>query len=145
MHNRWALQLLSIFCHFLLFQKRFFIDFLVLETENYKQQYPVFEGFFEIQTSLENFLDILSPWYGYLKCSTRVGEHVEQKIRAVRHLNQKLWTKTKKCRQKKSYEGWYCILLQRWARCLSMWMEPRRNELRLLIFGVQIGKSEEMW
>ena len=109
MHNRWALQLLSIFCHFLLFQKRFFIGFLVLETENYKQQYPVFEGFFEIQTSLENFLDILSPWYGYLKCSTRVGEHVEQKIRAVRHLNQKLWTKTKKCRQKKSYEGWYCM------------------------------------
>jgi len=108
MHNRWALQVLSTFYHFLLFQKRFFIDFLVFETENYKEQYPVFEGFFEIQTSLENFLDIISPWYGYLKCSTRVGEHVEQKIRAVRHLNQKLWTKTKKCRQKKSYEGWYC-------------------------------------
>ena len=130
MHNRWALQLLSIFCHFLLFQKRFFIDFLVLETENYKQQYPVFEGFFEIQTSLENFLDILSPWYGYLKCSTRVGEHVEQKIRAVRHLNQKLWTKTKKCRQKKSYEGWYCSK----SRFISVSKYLKRNKSMSLFF-----------
>ena len=66
---------------------------------------PVFGGVFEIQPAVENFLNIILPWCGYLKCSTRVGEHVEQKIKAIRHPNQKLWTKTKKCRQKKSFEG----------------------------------------
>ena len=50
------------------------------------------------------FLDLVSPWCGYLKCFTRVGKHVEQKIRIAPHLNQKLWTKMKKCRRSKDYQ-----------------------------------------
>ena len=116
------------FLPFFIVSKAIFIDFLIFKTKYYKEQPLVFEGFFEIQTSLENFLDIISPWYGYLKCSTRVGEHVEQKIRAVRHLNQKLWTKTKKCRQKKSYEVWYCNMF---------WTERIRRTVLLLIERVR--------
>ena len=59
------------------------------------RQLCVFGGVFEIQTSLENFLDFFTPWCGYLKSSLRVGLYAEEKIRVIRHSNQKLSTKTK--------------------------------------------------
>ena len=72
------------------------------------RQLCVFGGVFEIQTTLENFLDIFRPWCGYLKSCLRVGLYAEEKIRVIRHSNQKLSTKTQNWLQKKSFEQWYC-------------------------------------
>ena len=58
------------------------------------RQLCVLGGVFEIQTALEFFLDIFTSWCGYLKSSLRVGLYVEEKIRVIRHSNQKLSTKT---------------------------------------------------
>ena len=44
---------------------------------NIKQGPCVFGCVFQLQVPVENFLDIISKWYGYGKCSLDTGIHVE--------------------------------------------------------------------
>ena len=54
------------------------------------EQLAVFGGVFQLQPPVENFLDIITTWYGYVKLSTCIGLQVEYKIMIIRRLNRKL-------------------------------------------------------
>ena len=81
-----------------------FVDFPSFKGLIYLIFLLIFLEFFAIKMLPKIFLDLVSPWCGYLKCFTRVGKHIEQKIRITPHLNQKLRTKKKKCRRSKDYQ-----------------------------------------
>ena len=54
------------------------------------EQLAVLGGVFQLQPPVENFLGIITTWYGYVKLYSCIGLHVEQKIMIIRRLNQKL-------------------------------------------------------
>ena len=52
-----------------------------------------FDGVFELQCAIKNFLLVESSYYKYLKCSPRSGEYSALKITFIRHQNPFLLTK----------------------------------------------------
>ena len=69
------------------------------------EQLAVFRGVFHLQPLVENFLNIITTWYGYVKLSSCIGLHVEQKLMIIRRLNRKLQADKNFWRGKKSFVG----------------------------------------